>query len=121
MLRVQGDRPYPWPTVSTTRLRLQTSGAHRMADSTTTTSTTPSNPAHARIVLKVWENNGVLLDNAADIAFLEASGWKVHCTEKLCSDGPDGKCAILYVMEAKSLTPAPAAFPAPQIVNVPVP
>jgi hypothetical protein len=77
----------------------------------------PDTGTHKRVVLKVWERNGVVCDNASEIDFLEASGWTVQCTEKLSSDGPAGECSVLYVMSPpKALSNNPFPPPTPVIL-----
>ena len=58
-----------------------------------------------RVILKVWQHEGVVLDNAHEIEWLERQGWKVECSEKLLDD-PAGISHVLYVLEWEGPTPA---------------
>jgi hypothetical protein len=87
---------------------------------------TPDHP-YRRVVLKVWERDGILCDNAADIDFLDANKWTLVCTERLSSDERRGECAVLYVMKPPNAIPQPnpsgptVTFPTYVPVKIPAP
>jgi hypothetical protein len=73
--------------------------------------TTNSSGTCKRVILKVWQLNGLICDNAQEIDFLQNSGWTVTCTEKLSEDCAAGTCEVLYLLTNQN----PTALPAPTV------
>jgi hypothetical protein len=51
-----------------------------------------------RILVKSWEQDGAVRDNAPDLNWLTQQGWKVDCTEPLGEDAGGAGLAVLYVL-----------------------
>lgn len=76
---------------------------------------------HKRVVLKVWQQDGVVHDNAHEIEWLERKGWTVVCSEPLLDASAEGAAYVLYLLarDEAATTPPKLAEPKEKIISCP--